>query len=114
MDFALTEFQEVIKKEVGALARTFSLDYWLEKDDRAEYPSDFVKAFADNGWLGITIPEAYGGAGLGGTQAPLMLHEVCASRAGTPGCSPIHLYVLPPTPPGQYRTRARKRKEPPG
>ena len=46
MDFALTESQEVIKKEVGALARTFSLDYWLEKDDRAEYPSDFVKAFA--------------------------------------------------------------------
>ena len=59
MDFALTESQELIKKEVGALARTFSLDYWLEKDDKAEYPSDFVKAFADNGWLGITIPGRY-------------------------------------------------------
>ena len=56
MDFALTESQELIKKEVGALARTFSLDYWLDKDDRAEYPSDFVKAFADNGWLGIMLP----------------------------------------------------------
>src|SRR5258705_3068318 len=106
MDFALTESQEVIKKEVGALARTFSLDYWLEKDDRAEYPSDFVKAFADNGWLGITIPEAYGGARLGGTQAAPMLHEICASGAGTSRCSPIHFYVFPPTPLVQLRNPA--------
>ena len=87
MDFALTESQELIRKEVGALARTFSLDYWLDKDDRAEYPSDFVKAFADNGWLGIMVPEAYGGAGLGVTEAALMLHEICASGAGTTGAS---------------------------
>jgi len=65
MDFALTEQQELIRKEVAALARTFSLDYWLEKDRKAEYPTEFVKAFADNGWLGLMIPEAYGGAGLG-------------------------------------------------
>ena len=110
MDFALTESQELIKKEVGALARTFSLDYWLDKDDRALYPSDFVKAFADNGWLGITIPEEYGGAGLGVTEAALMLHEICASGAGTSGCSPIHFYVFPPTPLVKYGTEAMKRK----
>jgi len=110
MDFALTESQELIKKEVGALARTFSLDYWLDKDDRAEYPSDFVKAFADNGWLGITIPEEYGGAGLGVTEAALMLHEICASGAGTSGCSPVHFYVFPPTPIVKYGTEAMKRQ----
>ena len=110
MDFALTESQEMIRKEVGALARTFSLDYWLEKDDQAEYPHDFVKAFADNGWLGITIPEEYGGAGLGVTEAALMLHEICASGAGTSGCSPIHFYVFPPTPVVKYGTEAMKRK----
>ena len=108
MDFALTESQELIRKETGALARTFSLDYWLDKDDRAEYPSDFVKAFADNGWLGITIPEEYGGAGLGVTEAALMLHEICASGAGTSGCSPIHFYVFPPTPIVKYGTEAMK------
>ena len=52
MDFALTDSQELIKKETAALARSFSLDYWLDKDDKAEYPHEFVKAFADNGWLG--------------------------------------------------------------
>ena len=110
MDFALTESQELIKKEVGALARTFSLDYWRDKDDRAEYPHEFVRAFADNGWLGIMIGEEYGGAGLGVTEAALMLHEVCASGAGTSGCSPIHFYVFPPTPIIKYGTAEMKQK----
>src|SRR5882724_7188022 len=110
MDFALTESQELIKKEVGALARTFSLDYWLDKDDKAEYPHEFVRAFADNGWLGIMIPEEYGGAGLGVTEASLMLHEICASGAGTSGASPIHFYVFPPTPIIKYGAAEMKQK----
>jgi acyl-CoA dehydrogenase len=110
MDFGLTESQELIKKEVGALARTFSLDYWLDKDTRAAYPHEFVKAFADNGWLGIMIPEAYDGAGLGVTEASLMLHEICASGAGTSGASPIHFYVFPPTPIIKYGTPQMKQK----
>jgi len=110
MDFALTESQELIKKEVAALARTFSMDYWLDKDTRAEYPHEFVKAFADNGWLGLMIPEEYGGAGLGVTEAALMLHEICASGAGTSGASPVHFYVFPPTPIVKYGTEAMKRK----
>ena len=54
----------MIRKEVAALARGFSLDYWLEKDEKAEYPHEFIKAFADAGWLGLMVPEAYGGSGL--------------------------------------------------
>ena len=110
MDFALTESQELIRKEVAALARTFSLDYWLDKDDRAQYPHEFVKAFADNGWLGVMIPEVYGGAGLGVTEAVLMLHEICASGAGTSGASPIHFFVFPPTPIIKYGTDRMKDK----
>ncbi|HET8579283.1 MAG TPA: acyl-CoA dehydrogenase family protein [Methylomirabilota bacterium] len=111
MDFALTESQELIKKEVAALARTFSMDYWLEKDKKAEYPNEFVKAFADNGWLGLMVPESYGGAGLGVTEAAIMLHEICASGAGTTGASPIHFYIFPPTPVIKFGTEAMKRRE---
>ncbi len=111
MDFAFTESQELIKKEVAALARTFSLDYWLDKDKKAEYPDEFVKAFADNGWLGLMVPEAYGGAGLGVTEAAIMLHEICASGAGTSGASPIHFYVFPATPVIKFGTEAMKRRE---
>jgi acyl-CoA dehydrogenase len=111
MDFALTESQEMIRKEVGALSRTFSLDYWLEKDRKAEYPTEFVKAFADSGWLGLMVPEEYGGTGLGVTEASIMMHEICASGAGTTGASPIHFYVFPPTPVIKYGTEAMKRRE---
>ena len=79
MDFALTDAQELIRKEVSTLAKTFDWEYWREKDRKAEYPSEFVQAFADAGWLGLAIPEAYGGAGLGVTEAVLMLEAICAS-----------------------------------
>jgi len=98
MDFALTEQQELIRKEVASQARAFSADYWLEKDRKAEYPWEFVRAFAEAGWLGAIIPEAYGGAGLGVTEAAILLHEICAAGAGTTGASPIHFYMFPPMP----------------
>jgi len=110
MDFALTEQQELIRKEVGALARSFPLEYWLEKDRKAEYPWEFVKAFAQAGWLGAIIPEAYGGSGLGVTEAALMLHDIAASGAGTSGCSPIHFYCFPPMPVIKHGTEGMKTK----
>jgi hypothetical protein len=78
---------------------------------KAEYPTEFVKVFADNGWLGLMIPEAYGGAGLGVTEAALMLHEICASGAGTSGASPIHFYCFPPEPVVRYGTEELKARE---
>jgi acyl-CoA dehydrogenase len=98
MDFAFTEQQELIRKEVAALARSYSLEYWREKDGKAEYPWDWVKAFAAGGWLGMIIPEEYGGSGLGVTEASILLHEVCAAGAGTTGASPLHFYMFPPMP----------------
>ena len=110
MDFSLTEQQELIRKEVGALARTFSLDYWLEKDRKHEYPWEFVKAFAAGGWLGMIIPEEYGGSGLGVTEAAIMLGEICATGAGTSGASPVHFYMFPPMPVIKHGSEALKKK----
>jgi acyl-CoA dehydrogenase len=110
MDFALTDQQQLIRKEVAALARTFSPDYWLEKDRKAEYPWEFVKAFAAAGWLGMIVPEEYGGSGLGVTDAALMLQEICASGAGTTGASPIHFYCFPPLPLIKHGSEALKRR----
>src|SRR6266404_3734552 len=110
MDFALTEQQEMIRKEVATLAGSFSLDYWLEKDRKHEYPWDFVKAFARAGWLGAIIPEAYGGSGLGVTEAAILLHEICAAGAGTSGASPIHFYMFPPMPVIKHGSEPLKQK----
>jgi acyl-CoA dehydrogenase len=110
MDFALTEQQELIRKEVATLARSFSAEYWLEKDRQAEYPWEFVRAFAAGGWLGIIIPEVYGGSGLGVTEASLLLHEICAAGAGTSGASPIHFYTFPPMPLIKHGSEALKQR----
>jgi acyl-CoA dehydrogenase len=110
MDFRLNEQHELIRKEVTALARSFPPEYWLEKDAKAAYPWEFVKAFAQAGWLGVIVPEEYGGSGLGVTEAALMLHDIAASGAGTSGCSPIHFYCFPPMPVMKHGTEALKRK----
>src|SRR2546427_10383296 len=98
MDFQLTEQQELIRKEVASLARSFSLDYWLEKDRKAEYPTDWIRAFAQAGWLGMIIPEEYGGAGPGGAEKGRVPPQVLAARGGPAGGPPVHLFPFPPQP----------------
>ena len=110
MDFALSEAQTEIHRQVTALARGFGWDYWREKDRKAEYPVEFVRAFADAGWLGLAIPEAYGGAGLGVTEAVLMLEAICASGAGLSGASPVHFAVFPPMPIIRHGTESLRRR----
>src|SRR5262245_49373774 len=98
MDFGLTEVQRSLKREALTVASSFGLDYWREHDRDASYPWEFVRAFADAGWLGAVIPEAYGGSGLGIVEAGLLLHAVGRSGAGTSGASAIHFYIFPLTP----------------
>jgi alkylation response protein AidB-like acyl-CoA dehydrogenase len=69
-----------------------------------------VHAFAERGWLGLVIPEEYGGAGLGVIEAALLLHEVCASGAGTSGASAIHFYMFPQFPIIRFGSEEMKRK----
>jgi acyl-CoA dehydrogenase len=110
MDLALTPAQAEIRRQVAALARGFGWEYWREKDRKAEYPTEFLQAFADAGWLGLAIPEAYGGAGLGVTEAVLMLEAICASGAALSGASPIHFAVFPPMPIIRHGSEALKRR----
>ena len=98
-----------VRRETLALANTFGLDYWREHDRDEAYPWEFVKAFADAGWLGVVIPEAYGGSGLGVTEAGLLLHSVGRSGAGTSGASAIHFYIFPLTPVIRHGSEHMKR-----
>lgn len=94
MDFDLSAEQTQVRNGVRELAATFSDEYWAERDDKHEFPWDFYNAFAEAGWLGIAIPEEYGGGGLGILEASLLLEEVAASGAGMNGCSPMHLTIF--------------------
>lgn len=108
--FGLTDEQQMLQAEARALARSFSLDYWLDHDNTGEYPWEFVQAFADKGWLSIAIPEEYGGMGLGLTDAALLLHEVALSGAALSGASAIHFHMFPPGPIITFGSEAMKRK----
>ena len=94
MDFELTEDQVVIREAVAALMKHFDDRYWMEKDQAHEFPAEFYQTMADGGWLGITIPEEYGGHGLGITEASLVLEEVSRSGGGMNAASSIHLSIF--------------------
>ncbi|WP_244223428.1 acyl-CoA dehydrogenase family protein [Amycolatopsis circi] len=94
VDFQLTRDQEDIRRAVRELAARFPDEYWAERDERSEFPREFYDAFASAGWLGMAIPEQYGGGGLGILEAALLLEEVAASGAGMNGCSTMHLTIF--------------------
>ena len=108
MDFAPGELAESLREEVRSLCRRFEPGYWLDHDRSGEYPWEFLTAFAERGWLGLVIPERYGGSGLGVTEAGVLLEAVCESGAGLSGASPIHFYMFPLTPVIKHGSEAMK------
>src|SRR5712671_351131 len=94
MIFELTEDQELIRKSVAELAAKFDDQYWMEKDQKHEFPQEFYDAITGGGWLGMTIPEEYGGHGLGITEATLLAEEVARSGGAMNAASALHLSIF--------------------
>lgn len=94
MHFELSEEQRQLRAAARALARSFPDSYWAEHDQSGEFPWEFYDAFAEAGWLGIAIPEQFGGGGLGIMEASLLLEEIASSGAGMNGCSSLHLTIF--------------------
>ena len=90
----MIELESDIQQAVVELAGRFGDDYWAECDATGTFPWEFYDAFAAGGWLGIAIPERYGGSGLGIREASLLLEEVAASGAAMNGCSAMHLTIF--------------------
>ena len=96
MDFQLSDDQELIRTAVRKICADYPDEYWAEKDEKHEFPWDFYNVMAEAGWIGIAIPEAYGGSGMGITEASLVLGEVAASGAAMNGATPLHLSSFAP------------------
>lgn len=110
MDFALTADQQAICEQIERLCAPFDDHYWFERDHDGAFPLDFVKAMADGGWLGIAMPEAYGGAGLGITEAALMMQTIAASGACLSGASAIHLNLFGPNVVVKFGTEEQRQR----
>lgn len=94
MDFTLSAEQQAIREQVARLCADFDDDYWLRKDREGVFPHEFHAAMAQGGWLGIAMPEAYGGGGLGILEAAIMMETIAASGACMSGASAIHMNIF--------------------
>jgi acyl-CoA dehydrogenase len=98
MDFSESEDHRAIRDGVNAVVRRFDDEYWLARDEDGQFPREFHRAMAEAGWLGITMPVEYGGAGLGVTEAVIMLHEVASHGGAMAAASTVHINLFGPHP----------------
>src|SRR5229473_1342193 len=99
-----------IRDAITRLCAPFGDAYWLDKDHAGGFPEDFFQAFAASGWLGICIPEAYGGAQLGITEAAIMMQTIAQSGAGLSGASALHMNIFGLNPVVKFGTAEQKRR----
>src|SRR5215510_4413660 len=86
------ELQE-IRDAVAKLCANYPGEYWRALDRDRRYPTEFVRALTEAGYLSCLIPEAYGGSGLGLTAAAAILEEIQASGANGAGCH-AQMYIM--------------------
>ena len=101
---------DTIREGVRSVVMRFDDEYWLQRDEDGEFPREFHRAMADNGWLGVTMPEEYGGSGLGVTEAAIMMHEVSSHGGGMTAASSVHVNLFGPHPIVVHGTSDQKKE----
>jgi acyl-CoA dehydrogenase len=94
VDFEADDEHQLIREGIRKLCSAFPDSYWDRCDSEHRFPREFYRAMADGGWIGVAIPEEYGGGGRGITEASIVLEEVAASGAAMNGCSAVHLSIF--------------------
>jgi acyl-CoA dehydrogenase len=110
MDFSFTEEQLQIKEAIEKICQPLDEHYWLKRDNEGGFPHELHQALARDGWLGICIPQAYGGSGLGITEATIMMQTISESGAGMSGASSVHMNIFGLNPVVQFGSEAQKQR----
>ncbi len=110
MNFDLSSDQQSLIDAVARICARFDDEYWLTKDRDGGFPFELHAALAESGWLGICIPEEYGGSGLGITEAALMMQTISASGAGMSGASAVHMNIFGLSPVVIFANDEQKRR----
>jgi len=108
MSIDFTDEQRQIQENVERLCADFGDEYWLERDNDGRFPEDFCQMIADQGYMGIAIPEEYGGSGLGITEAAILMQAISGSGAGNGGVSSVSLGIFGLNPVVKYGTHEQK------
>ena len=110
MDFAFTPEQEQIRDAIAKICAKFDDAYWLKKDKEGGFPKELHQALARHGWLGVAMPEEFGGAGLGITEAAVMMQAIAESGAGFSGASAVHMNIFGLNPVVVFGNQSQKRR----
>ncbi|MGY2872943.1 acyl-CoA dehydrogenase [Marmoricola sp. URHA0025 HA25] len=94
MDFQQNPLHKELRESVLRLCQPFDDHYWMEHDESKEFPDDFWRAVADAGWFGLTVPEEYGGGGLGIAEAAVVEQALAESGGGMNACSAVHIGIF--------------------
>ena len=114
MDFSFTPEQEQIREAIEKVCAKFDDAYWLKKDKQGGFPQELHQALAKAGWLGIAMPEEFGGSGLGITEAAIMMQAIAESGAGFSGASAVHMNIFGLNPVVVFGTKEQKKRMLPG
>jgi acyl-CoA dehydrogenase len=110
VDFSFSAEQQRIQEAIAKLCARFGDGYWLERDREGGFPADFHQALAGDGWLGIAMPEEFGGSGLGIAEAAVMMQAIAESGAGFSGASAVHMNIFGLNPVVVFGTEDQKRR----
>ena len=110
MDFALSEEQAQIREAIRKICAKFDDAYWLKKDREGGFPAELHRALAKDGWLGIAMPEEFGGAGLGIAEAAIMMQAIAESGAGFSGASAVHMNIFGLNPVVVFGSKSQKQR----
>ena len=102
--------QQSLRSAIEKICARFGDDYWLERDRDGKFPDAFYRALAADGWLGICIPQPYGGSALGIAEAAVMMETIAASGAGFSGASAVHMNIFGLNPVVVYGSDEQKRR----
>ena len=113
----LTSFSEEqldVREAISKICAGYPDDYWAARDESGEYPHELHAALAQDGWIGIALPEDLGGAGLGISEATMMLQTISQSGAGIAGAQSVHANVYATQPVAKFATRDQRKRMLPG
>lgn len=99
-----TEEQMMVRDSISKICSRFTDEYWMQHDQSETYPHELHAALAKDGWLGIALPEELGGAGMGISEATMMLQTIAESGAGLAGAQSIHANVYATQPVAKFAT----------
>ncbi|OCK84089.1 acyl-CoA dehydrogenase NM domain-like protein [Lepidopterella palustris CBS 459.81] len=105
-----TSEQLMVREEISKICSNYPDEYWAEHDESSEYPHELHAVLAKNGWIGIALPDDLGGAGLGISEATMMLHTISESGAGIAGAQSIHANVYATQPIAKFATPEQRQR----